>query len=379
LASDASKPAGKGPGASLAETIARAVEREHEAAAKRNADRPEDARPADHKKLWLFTRMVKGYFPDKTPAVDALRLVRGVLCELYSSPDPWPLAFPDYKEHEATFMDQWELVVYPAGVEFLEIMVRKADQRPVAISAPCASKEYPRLISLCAWLQVHKKNEPFFLSCEAAGRALGIDNNMVHRLLRLAVAERVIEVTEKGRRGRATHYILDLTRFPELWTELPDDFTPTPLTPPSPPTLPTPPTSQTAEQKADHGIQERQEVQDMQEIKRLKETERDKGRGDGETRALSDEDKADLAIYEEKKRQLAERDRAANAAKENTSAPAPDPTEPNHFCKNAKVDSAKPNEPKGLDVATKAKHQAKSLAAQFRNGRSDKQPSKATT
>jgi len=63
-----------------------------------------------------------------------------------------------------------------------------------------------KLIALCYQMQEFSGKKPFFLSGKTAGEQIGISQQTAANVLYALVRRGILEITERGRRGRATYY-----------------------------------------------------------------------------------------------------------------------------------------------------------------------------
>jgi hypothetical protein len=105
------------------------------------------------------------------------------------------------------FLYGWERVKYPRGSNPLKHVLSIADNSPL----PSFAKEYEcpttiRLIKFCRELQSHAGETPFFLSAQKAAELLDTNPMTVWRRFKMLESEKVLLVTTKGNRTRATRY-----------------------------------------------------------------------------------------------------------------------------------------------------------------------------
>ena len=63
-----------------------------------------------------------------------------------------------------------------------------------------------RMVLLCRQLQHVAGDEPFYLTCRTAGDLLGISYKLANKWTRLLAHDRVLELVERGKVGRASRY-----------------------------------------------------------------------------------------------------------------------------------------------------------------------------
>jgi hypothetical protein len=116
------------------------------------------------------------------------------------------------REWETTWSDwlvAWDRVALPAGVGMSRIAetVRTAAPHPVCAAMRYSSAELVHLVGICAELDRIHSGRSWFLSCRVAGKLLGeISHERAWLLLRLLVADGILEITRCGDRQRATRY-----------------------------------------------------------------------------------------------------------------------------------------------------------------------------
>lgn len=126
-----------------------------------------------------------------------------------------------------TFCETWEKVKKPYGEKMNVLMQQVRHDPPSEVASEFESVKARELVGLCELLQRHAGDDPFFLSCRAAGEALGIHHEPANALLKTLCACGVLRLVENGtRRGTSkpkasTFYYLPL--FPKQAQEFPAD------------------------------------------------------------------------------------------------------------------------------------------------------------
>lgn len=90
--------------------------------------------------------------------------------------DPWKEEFLDYGDPMASFLDNWNFILFPAGM--FERARRKATEKPLR-PAGTHSEGYCRFYSLCAYLQELAGDEAIIVPVTTFGEALGVSAQTV--------------------------------------------------------------------------------------------------------------------------------------------------------------------------------------------------------
>ena len=98
--------------------------------------------------------------------------------------DPWAEAFPRYDDALGSFLENWNVVLFPAGA--FDRAVAMANARPLR-PAGTWSGGYCRFYSLCAYLQRLAGDEPIIVPVVTFGEALGVSAQMVTMYRRTAL------------------------------------------------------------------------------------------------------------------------------------------------------------------------------------------------
>ena len=104
-------------------------------------------------------------------------------------------------------MEGLDRVKTPLGAGPLGEALAEADSRPFPPSATrYVTPEIKRAVALCAVLQEHAVQQPFYLAINALAEEFDVDAATASRWLRLLVRDGVLSLVKKGNRGRATEY-----------------------------------------------------------------------------------------------------------------------------------------------------------------------------
>ncbi len=155
------------------------------------------------RKLFELARWLKGKEPEASLERQK-QLVQNWL-ETYDS----VIASKDVGVSWADFRNAWEKVTCPYGTVLRETLL----VLPKLPSLPELDKYGPKanyLLQVCAALQTHHQNEPFFLSSRIAGELIGMHFTDAAALLRAFVREGWLVLVEKGAGFRATRYRLNI-------------------------------------------------------------------------------------------------------------------------------------------------------------------------
>jgi hypothetical protein len=105
------------------------------------------------------------------------------------------------------FRRRFRKVESPAGEGPIDQIAKRALTAPLPPEAERFSDPtFRSMVALCHELQRIAGNEPFRLTCRAAGATLGISHTHAHEILDELVDRGVLQVVEKGRPNRATRY-----------------------------------------------------------------------------------------------------------------------------------------------------------------------------
>lgn len=159
------------------------------------------AKSERNKRLFELARYLKGTMPNAT------------LAELRVIVNEWHrLALPaigtkDFGITWADFTRGWQKVRFPAGATLTTVLEGcDGDPLPDGIAALGYGDHGKALIKICSRLASHHDPEPFFISARQAGELLNIHFTDASKLLSALVADRVIDVVERGSGKRASRY-----------------------------------------------------------------------------------------------------------------------------------------------------------------------------
>ncbi len=152
--------------------------------------------------LFTLARYVKGTRPDATR-----EQLRAIAREWHR------LALPviGTKEFSVTltdFLRGWENVKHPHGAT-LNTIIESIDfsaPLPAGIEALGYGPAANRLVQICAALQAHEGDEPFFISSRQAGELIGLHFTDASKVLAALVADGVLELVKRGTGRMASRY-----------------------------------------------------------------------------------------------------------------------------------------------------------------------------
>ena len=152
--------------------------------------------------LFSLARYVKGTRPDATR--EQLRAIVG----------EWHrLALPNIgtKEFSVTltdFLRGWASVKHPHGATLNTIIesIDFAAPLPDAIEALGYGPAGNRMVQICAALQAHEGEQPFFISARQAGELTGLHFTDASKVLAALVADGVLELVKRGSGRMASRY-----------------------------------------------------------------------------------------------------------------------------------------------------------------------------
>jgi hypothetical protein len=195
--------------------------------------RRDDGSWPEWQELFGFVRLVKAH-PDMegTNAGPAFRHVKKVVMR-------WRHAIPEgecscgwchwlgvcAEDAEVAFLDTWEKIRYLPGQTPLQNAFRLAREYPLELrdeDLACRTEGYQWFIRVAGWLQFVMADRPIMLPVELLGKALGVKPMTVSRYRKWAVADgylkeiRPYEFRGKGKGGKATEFVFDVSRFPIL-------------------------------------------------------------------------------------------------------------------------------------------------------------------
>lgn len=143
----------------------------------------------------------------------------------------WKGAGPDYwwsrhfgvteEDAEVQFLHWWTRVRSLPTADPLEYALALADECPLRLRAEVAararSKNYPRFVGLCGYLQRNVgSRRPIFFDGARAGELLGVTKMSVSRYCGWAVEDAYLVKVRESSPGRCAEYKFDLSRFAHL-------------------------------------------------------------------------------------------------------------------------------------------------------------------
>lgn len=112
----------------------------------------------------------------------------------------------DWDESWSDFLHAWDSVRTPFGESIQAVL----DKARVASNPKCAAQFSAEptklLVRLCRELQLRSGDQPFFLDCRTAGKAIGTNKDSAHKRIRHLVQMGILECISKGHTGRASEY-----------------------------------------------------------------------------------------------------------------------------------------------------------------------------
>ena len=171
----------------LSAAVEAAIEAEHDAELRRK--RGERSSP-----MFDFCRILRGdeHFSDCDER-QALEIVTEILTMLNpQARDVWSSEF-DCDDPQASFVENWNVVAFPAGM--FERAVAFAKARPIRAKQSISPK-YDAFISLCAALQRIQGDRPFILALTAFAEVLNVSPRTVCTYRNLAANQGYLLQTE---------------------------------------------------------------------------------------------------------------------------------------------------------------------------------------
>jgi hypothetical protein len=167
---------------------------------------PPDTIPTEegqrNKCLFALARYVKGTKPNAT---------RQELREIVTRWHAQAMAVIGTKDFSVTltdFFNGWEKVRLPHGV-VMQSVLEKIDHRsplPSGIASLGYGDTGNHLVRVCAALQAHQGDEPFFISARQAGEVLGVHFTDASKMMAALVGDGVLRLVSKGVGRVASRY-----------------------------------------------------------------------------------------------------------------------------------------------------------------------------
>jgi hypothetical protein len=132
--------------------------------------------------------------------------LRSVVLEWHSRALP-VIATKDADETLSDFAYAWERVRMPLEGDPVTAALNATRAGGLPKEAGKYQTESTRLLLGICWQLALRSSGAFFLSCHVAGKVMGLSHVMVHKRLRLFVAEGLIEIFHKGDTYNATRYL----------------------------------------------------------------------------------------------------------------------------------------------------------------------------
>jgi hypothetical protein len=146
-----------------------------------------------HRSIFNLARELKACLPD-APYSDLKPIVR----EWHQQAAPNIHTKP-FEDSWFDFAESWQKVMFPAGEEPIQMIVKKALGSDLPkIAGDYESPEVQALIAICRELQRAAGDGAFYLACRTAGRILDIDHTSANRYLRGLCIDEVIQLVSKG-------------------------------------------------------------------------------------------------------------------------------------------------------------------------------------
>ena len=113
----------------------------------------------------------------------------------------------DFTTTWADFCHCWPLADHPIGVKILEVAWEKAKaEPPPAVAADYDLDGVRKLVALCAALGRLSHDGRFFLATHSAAPLLEVHPMVVHRWLRMLIADGIIELRRRGNQRQASRF-----------------------------------------------------------------------------------------------------------------------------------------------------------------------------
>jgi hypothetical protein len=189
-----------------------------------------DRRPRWHSALFDLVRLVKAHPEmEERDAHYALQRIEAIMRswpEARGTHDVWKRCADVWAaDARAEFYDCWPKIRCLPGRGPLGNAWRRATENPLTLPPEVRRRrgeEFSDFVSLAGWLQVVVGAQPILLPVEEVGKHLGVQAGTVSRYRRWAVEEGFLrevaraEFKGPGKRGKATEFLFDVARYPEL-------------------------------------------------------------------------------------------------------------------------------------------------------------------
>lgn len=152
--------------------------------------------------LFSLARYVKGKRPDATREE-----LREIAREWHRLALP-VIATKEFSVTLTDFIRGWESVKHPHGATLNTIIesIDFAAPLPDGIEALGYGPAANRLVQICAALQAHEGDQPFFISSRQAGELIGLHFTDASKVLAALVADGVLELVRRGTGKLASRY-----------------------------------------------------------------------------------------------------------------------------------------------------------------------------
>jgi hypothetical protein len=166
--------------------------------------------------LFDFTRWMKGRNDMPRDGYSAALIVEQALAELAPDDhaDPWIYHFGNVTDDaRAEFIDTWDKVRTPAGMDTLLAAAREAERLPLRFLRPYTPR-YCEVMSLAGHLQQSRAGQKIFLPVERLATLLNCDRHSITRYLKFGIQEKLLhKVAEHIPLHRAAEFTFAVQRF----------------------------------------------------------------------------------------------------------------------------------------------------------------------